>query len=96
MVLVQGRKRDRRARVLQDRHHRYGQLPADEKRRSNSAILESRANTMKQRLPFKNQPKIQAKRFKKLRLEKERERVRRTRLRPVKTRSPRRRGLRAV
>ena len=45
---------------------------------------------MKQRPPFKNLPKIQAKRFKKLRLEKERERARRTRVQPVKKRFLRR------
>lgn len=43
---------------------------------------------MKQRLSFKNLPKIQAKRFKKLRLEKERERAKGTIVRPVKKRSP--------
>ncbi|MDH4301655.1 MAG: hypothetical protein OEV51_06215 [Nitrospira sp.] len=47
---------------------------------------------MKQRPSFKNLPKIQAKRFKKLRLEKERERTRRTRIQPVKKQSPRRGG----
>lgn len=43
---------------------------------------------MKQRLSFKNLPKIQAKRFKKLRLEKERERARRTSIRLGKRQSP--------
>jgi hypothetical protein len=47
---------------------------------------------MKQRLSFKNLPTIQAKRFKKLRLEKEREPVTRTRVRPVNKRSPRKGG----
>lgn len=45
---------------------------------------------MKQCPPFKNLLKIQAKRFKKLRLEKERERARRTRVQPVKKRFLRR------
>lgn len=44
---------------------------------------------MKQRLSFKNLPKIQAKRFKKLRLEKERERATRMRVRPIKKRASR-------
>lgn len=39
---------------------------------------------MKRRPSFKNLPKIQAKRFKKLRLEKERARAGRTRNRPIK------------
>lgn len=39
---------------------------------------------MKQRLSFKNLPKIQAKRFKKLRLEKEREAAKGTTVKPVK------------
>jgi hypothetical protein len=43
-------------------------------------------------LSFKNLPKIQAKRFKKLRLEKERERAKRTRVQPVVKRSPHRGG----
>jgi hypothetical protein len=47
---------------------------------------------MKQRLSFENLPKIQAKRFKKLRLEKERERVTRTRVRSINKRSPRKVG----
>lgn len=42
---------------------------------------------MKQRMSFKNQPKVQAKRFKRLRLEKEQELAKRTKARPVKTRS---------
>jgi glycosyltransferase involved in cell wall biosynthesis len=46
-------------------------------------------NRMKRRPSFKNLPKIQAKRFKKLRLEKERERVKRMRVRPIKKRSSR-------
>jgi hypothetical protein len=41
---------------------------------------------MTQRTSFKNLPKIQAKRFKKLRLEKERDRIKRTRVRMVKRR----------
>lgn len=47
---------------------------------------------MKQRLSFKNLPKVQAKRFKKLRLEKERERAKRTMVGLVKKRSPRKEG----
>jgi hypothetical protein len=47
---------------------------------------------MKQRMFFKNLPKIQAKRFKKLRLEKERERTRRTMVRLVRKRSPQKEG----
>jgi hypothetical protein len=42
---------------------------------------------MKQRLSFKNLPKIQSKRFKKLRLEKERERAKRMRIPLVKKQS---------
>ncbi len=44
---------------------------------------------MKLRLSFKNLPKIQAKRFKKLRLEKERERAKRAMGELGKKRSPR-------
>jgi hypothetical protein len=47
---------------------------------------------MKQRLSFKNLPKIQAKRFKELRLEKERERARRTMVRTAKKGSSQKRG----
>lgn len=47
---------------------------------------------MKQRLSFKNLPKIQAKRFKKLRLEKERERAKRMKVQPSGKRFPRRGG----
>jgi hypothetical protein len=47
---------------------------------------------MKQRPSFKNLPKIQSKRFKKLRLEKERERARRARVQPDKKRASRRGG----
>ena len=47
---------------------------------------------MKQRLSFRNLPTIQAKRFKKLRLEKEREPARRTIVRPVRKRSLRKGG----
>lgn len=47
---------------------------------------------MKQRMSFKNQPKIQAKRFKKLRLEKEQELTKRATARLVKTRSRQRAG----
>jgi hypothetical protein len=41
---------------------------------------------MRQRLSFKNLPRIQAKRFKKVRLEKERERAKRMKVRPAKRR----------
>lgn len=51
---------------------------------------------MKQRLSFKNLPKIQAKRFKKFRLEKERQRPDKTTARPATSRSPRRRGRKSV
>lgn len=51
---------------------------------------------MKQRPPFKNLPKVQAKRFKKLRLERERERARRTKVQPAKKRSLRRRRLTCI
>jgi hypothetical protein len=47
---------------------------------------------MKERLSFKNLPKIQVKRFKKLRLEKERERARRTRVRTAKNGSSKKTG----
>ncbi len=47
---------------------------------------------MKQRPSFKNLPKIQAKRFKKLRLEKERDRARRARVQPDKKQASRRGG----
>jgi hypothetical protein len=47
---------------------------------------------MKQRMSFKNLPKVQAKRFKKLRLEKERERAKRTMVRLVKKRSHQAKG----
>lgn len=46
---------------------------------------------MTRRLSFKNLPKIQAKRFKKLRLEKERARARKAAVQPDKTRTSRRR-----
>lgn len=49
---------------------------------------------MKQRPSFKNLPKIQARQFKKLRLEKERDRARRARLWLVKKRSSMLRRLR--
>lgn len=42
---------------------------------------------MKQRMSFKNLPKVQAKRFKKLRSEKERERAKRTMVRLARKRS---------
>jgi len=42
---------------------------------------------MKQRLSFKNLPKIQAKRFKKLRLEKEREAAKGAAVKPSRKRS---------
>jgi hypothetical protein len=44
---------------------------------------------MKQRLSFKNLPKIQAKRFKKLRLEKEREAAKGVTVKPRRKRAPR-------
>jgi hypothetical protein len=47
---------------------------------------------MRQRPSFKNLPKIQAKRFKKLRLEKEQERAKRTKVRPAQRRSRRMKG----
>jgi hypothetical protein len=47
---------------------------------------------MKQRLVFKNLPKIQAKRFKKLRLEKEREAAKGAAVKPSRKRSQRKRG----
>jgi hypothetical protein len=43
---------------------------------------------VKQRLSFKNLPKIQAKRFKKLRLEQEQEAAKGITVKPVKKRSP--------
>jgi len=47
---------------------------------------------MRQRPSFKNLPKIQAKRFKKLRLEKEQKRAKRTKIRPAQRRSRRMKG----
>jgi len=47
---------------------------------------------MKQRMSFKNQPKIQAKRYKRLKLEKEQELAKRTTARPIKARSRQRAG----
>ena len=49
---------------------------------------------MNKRLSFKNLPKIQAKRFKKLRLEKERSRG--AAVRSLEKRTPRRRGRRSA
>lgn len=83
MIDVRGARLDLEYRFCRVENTEYGLLTG---RVNFEGPRESR---MKQRLSFKNLPKIQAKRFKKLRQEKERERAKRMRIPPVKKRSPR-------